>query len=294
MWVISLRVRRKWSLRSSRTSNQLTLYSMNMENAVVHPNAKLGKGVTVGPFSYIAENVEIGEGTWIGPNVTIMDYVKIGKNCRIFPGAVIGAIPQDLKYAGEVSYVEIGDNTIIRECATINRGTAASGKYLTKVGSNTMIMSYVHVAHDCNVGNNVILVSYVGIAGETEVQDYAIIGGNSSAHQFTRIGAHAMISGGSLIGKDVPPFILAGHRPLVFGGLNIVGLKRRGFSNERIDNIREIYRIIYQSGLNMSDACRKVEELIPQSEDRDLIVNFVKTSKRGLIRANIGGSMDEE
>lgn len=265
-----------------------------MENAVVHPNAKLGKGVTVGPFSYIAENVEIGEGTWIGPNVTIMDYVKIGKNCRIFPGAVIGAIPQDLKYAGEVSYVEIGDNTIIRECATINRGTAASGKYLTKVGSNTMIMSYVHVAHDCNVGNNVILVSYVGIAGETEVQDYAIIGGNSSAHQFTRIGAHAMISGGSLIGKDVPPFILAGHRPLVFGGLNIVGLKRRGFSNERIDNIREIYRIIYQSGLNMSDACRKVEELIPQSEDRDLIVNFVKTSKRGLIRANIGGSMDEE
>lgn len=265
-----------------------------MNNTVVHPNAKIGANVEIGPFSVIAEHVEIGEGTWIGPNVTIMDYVKIGKNCKIFPGAVIGAIPQDLKYAGEISYVEIGDNTIIRECATINRGTAASGKGITKVGNNTMVMSYVHIAHDCNIGNNVILVSYVGLAGETDVHDHAIIGGNSNAHQFTRIGAHAMISGGSLIGKDVPPFILAGHRPLVFGGLNIVGLRRRGFSNERIDKIHEIYRIVYQSGLNMSDACRKIESDIAPCEDRDLILNFIKTSKRGLIKANISGSLEEE
>ena len=238
--------------------------------------------------------MEIGDGTWIGPNVTIMDYVKIGKNCRIFPGAVVGAIPQDLKFAGEVSYVEIGDNTIIRECATINRGTAASGKGITKVGSNSMIMSYVHVAHDCVVGDHVILVSYVGIAGETVVDDYAIIGGNSSAHQFTRIGAHAMVAGGSLIGKDVPPFILAGHRPLVFGGLNIVGLRRRGFSNERIDNLRDIYRVLYQSGLNFSDACRKIEADFEPSDDRNLILDFVRTSKRGLIKVNLSGTLEEE
>ena len=265
-----------------------------MDYTVIHPNAKIGKNVKIEPFSFIAENVEIGEGTWIGPHVTILDYVKIGKNCKIFPGAIIGAIPQDLKYAGEISHVEIGDNVIVRECATVNRGAAASGNGTTRIGNNTMLMSYVHVAHDCTIGNNVILTSYVGLAGETKVNDFAIIGGNSVAHQFTRIGEHAMISGGSLIGKDIPPFVLAGHRPLVFGGLNIIGLRRRGFSNERIESIKDIYRIIYQSGLNMSDACRKVEEEIPASADKDLIVDFIRSSKRGLIRANISDSFEME
>lgn len=264
-----------------------------MENSIVHPNAKIGANVKIDPFCYIAENVEIGEGSWIGPNVTIFDYVKIGKNCRIFPGAVIGAIPQDLKFAGEVSYVEIGDNVTIRECATINRGTAASGKAKTIIGNNTFVMSYVHVAHDCVVGNNVILVSYVGLAGETEVNDYAIIGGNSAAHQFSKIGAHAMLSGGSLIGKDVPPYAMAGKRPLSFAGINIVGLRRRGFTNEQIDRIRDIYRVIYQSNLNVTDACKKIETEFPETEEKRIILNFIADSKRGIIKHNPDATEDE-
>lgn len=255
-----------------------------MNNSVVHPNAKIGKNVTIEPFCYIAENVEIGDGCHIGPNVTIYDYVKIGKNCNIFPGAVIGAIPQDLKFQGEVTYVEIGDNVTIRECATINRGTAASGKYKTIVKNNVLIMSYVHVAHDCVIGNNVILVSYVGLAGETNVDDYAIIGGNSSAHQFSKIGCHAMLSGGSLIGKDVPPYAMAGKRPLSFFGVNIVGLRRRGFTSEQIERIRDIYRVIYQSDLNVSDACRKVEAEMPDSDEKRIILDFIAESKRGIIK----------
>lgn len=263
-----------------------------MEQKFVHPNAKIGANVKIDHFSYVAENVEIGDGTWIGPNVTIFDYVKIGKNCKIFPGAVIGAIPQDLKYAGEVTYVEIGDNTTVRECATINRGTAASGKGKTKVGNNCMVMSYAHVAHDCHVGDNVILVSYVGLAGETDVDDWAIIGGHSAAHQFSKIGAHAMLAGGSLVGKDVPPFVLAGHRPLAYAGINIVGLRRRGFTPEKIDEIKEMYRIIYQSGLNTTDACNKIEEEFTVSNERDLILNFIRSSKRGIVKA-VADSVDE-
>ncbi len=263
-----------------------------MEQKFVHPNAKIGSNVTVEHFSYIAENVEIGEGTWIGPNVTIFDYVKIGKNCKIFPGAVIGAIPQDLKFAGEVSYVEIGDNTMIRECATVNRGTAASGKGTTYIGKNCMVMSYVHVAHDCKVGNNVILVSYVALAGETEVDDWAIIGGHSAAHQFSKIGAHAMLSGGSLVGKDVPPYVLVGHRPLAYAGINIVGLRRRGFSAEQIDSIKDMYRIIYQSGLNISDACDKIENDFAECVEKRTIIDFIKSSKRGIVKG-VTDSIDE-
>ena len=264
-----------------------------MENSVVHPNAKIGANVNIGPFCYIAENVEIGDGCVIGPNVTIYDYVKIGKNCRIFPGAVIGAIPQDLKFAGEVSYVEIGDNVTIRECATINRGTAASGKSKTIVGNNTLIMSYAHVAHDCVVGNNCILVSYVGLAGETEVDDFAIIGGSSVAHQFSKIGAHAMVAGGSLIGKDVPPYALAGRNPLSYGGINIVGLRRRGFTAEQIETIKNIYRVIYQSKLNVSDACKKIEQEFPESKEKRVILDFIESSKRGIIRFNPAGAQEE-
>ena len=255
-----------------------------MQNSTIHPNAKIGENVQIGPYCYIAENVEIGDGCVIGPHATILDYVKIGKNCKIFPGAVVGGIPQDLKFAGEVSWVEIGDNTVIRECATINRGTAASGKYLTKIGNNCLIMSYAHVAHDCVIGNNVSQVSYTGLAGESVVDDWAIIGGASVAHQFTKIGAHAMVQGGSKIGKDVPPYAMAGREPLSFCGINIVGLRRRGFTLEQIDRIREIYKVIYNSGLNRSDACNVLENEFPASEEKDTILNFIRNSKRGIIK----------
>ncbi|MBQ0006086.1 MAG: acyl-ACP--UDP-N-acetylglucosamine O-acyltransferase [Alistipes sp.] len=258
----------------------------------VHPNAKIAAGVEIGPFCYIAENVEIGEGTVIGPHVTIFDYVKIGKNCNIFPGAVLGAIPQDLKFRGEESWVEIGDRTTIRECATVNRGTAASGKSLTKIGDDCLLMSYSHTAHDCLIGNHVILVSYVGLAGETQVDDWAIIGGASAAHQFSHIGAHAMLSGGSLISKDVPPYALAGHRPLSYVNVNIVGLRRRGFSNDQIERIRDIYRIIYQSGLNRTDACILAEKEVPACPEKQLILDFVRNSKRGIIRYSGDSSED--
>jgi UDP-N-acetylglucosamine acyltransferase len=258
----------------------------------IHPEARIGANVVVEPFTSIAQHVEIGEGTWIGPNVTIMDYVKIGKNCKIFPGAVIGAVPQDLKFAGEVTYVEIGDNTTLREYVTVNRGTAASGKNITRVGSNSLLMSYVHVAHDCHVGNQVILASFTGLAGEVEVHDNAIIGGSSGAHQFCRVGVHAMVSGGSFFGKDVPPYALAGRRPLAFGGVNIIGLRRRQFTNEQIALIGDIYKVIYQSGLNVTDACSKVEADFPASAERDTILDFIRTSKRGIIKSV--GTLDEE
>lgn len=258
----------------------------------IHSEARIGANVTIEPFTSIAKHVEIGEGTWIGSNVTIFDYVKIGKNCKIFPGAVIGAIPQDLKFANEITYVEIGDNTTLREYVTVNRGTAASGKNLTKVGNNCLLMSYTHVAHDCRLGDNVIMASFTGLAGEVDIDDFAIIGGSSGVHQFTRIGAHVMISGGSMFSKDVPPFALAGRRPLAFGGINIIGLRRRGFSNEKIAEISSIYKIIYNSGLNVTDACNKLESEFPSSPERDMILGFIRASKRGIVKSV--SSLDEE
>ena len=262
--------------------------------ATVHPDAKLGDNVEVGPYAYIAANVEIGDGCKILPHATIFDYVKMGKNCTVFPGAVIGAIPQDLKFDGEVTYVEIGDNVNIRECATINRGTKASGKGVTKIGSNTLLMSYTHVAHDCTVGEHCILVSYVGIAGETDVDDWAILGGGTMAHQFSKIGKHAMVGGGSKINKDIPPFILCGRDPITFAGINIVGLRRRGFTSDQIRNIKDIYDIIYSSGMNVSDACARVEIGFPQSEERDTILNVIRNSKRGIVRSNSGSGSKGE
>lgn len=253
--------------------------------ACVHPNAKLAESVTVGPYAYIAEHVEIGEGTNILPHATIFDYVKIGKDCNVFPGAVVGAVPQDLKFDGEVTYVEIGDRVNIRECATINRGTKASGKGLTKVGSDTLIMSYAHIAHDCCVGNHCILVSYVGIAGETEVNDWAILGGGTVAHQFTKVGTHAMIAGGSKLNKDIPPYSLCGHDPISYVGINLVGLRRRGFTADQIRTIKDIYDVIFASDMNVTDACKKVEETFPQSEERDTILGFIRASKRGIVRS---------
>ena len=257
--------------------------------ASVSPKAKLGDNIEIGPFAFIDDDVEIGDGCKIHTHAMIYSYVKMGKNCQVFPGAVVGAIPQDLKYEGEVTYVEIGDNVTIRECVTINRGTKASGKCVTKIGSNTLLMSYVHVAHDCVVGNHCILVSFVGIAGETVVDDWAIVGGGAKAHQFSKIGCHAMVGGMSKINKDIPPYVLCGRDPICYSGVNIVGLRRRGFSSDVIRNIKDIYDTIYFAGYNITDGCAKVEAGFPDSEEKATILNFIRSSKRGIIKANNPG-----
>jgi UDP-N-acetylglucosamine acyltransferase len=254
----------------------------------IDPKAKIGKNVVIESFSTIYEDVQIGEGTWIGPNVTIMDGARIGKNCTIFPGAVISAIPQDLKFIGEKTTAEVGDNTIIRECVTINRGTKAKDK--TIVGDNCLIQCYVHVAHDCIIGNNCILGAYAGFAGEVEVDDFAIVSPGSLVHQFVRIGPHVMIQGLTKVTKDVPPYSLAGREPISFTGINSIGLRRRNFNNEIIYQIQEIYRIIYQKGMNTSDAINFIEENITATDERDKIILFIRNSKRGIIR----GYFDEK
>ena len=255
---------------------------MNQPFSYVHPGAKIARNVVIEPFVNIAKNVEIGEGTWIGPNVTIMEGAKIGKNCKIFPGAVIAAIPQDLKFNGEETYVEIGDNTTIREAVTINRGTSAKGK--TVIGSNSLLMAYVHVAHDCFVGSNVILVNSVQVAGEVNIDDWAIIGGMSAIHQFVHIGKHVMVSGGSLVRKDVPPYIKAAREPLSFAGVNSIGLRRRNFSNEKITEIQDIYRNIFLSKMNNNQAIEKIEAEMKATTERDEIILFIRNSKRGVIK----------
>lgn len=248
----------------------------------IHPNAKLGENVKVDAFTVIHDNVEIGDGTWIGSNVTIMPGARIGKNCRIFPGAVISAIPQDLKFAGEETTAEIGDNTTIREFVTINRGTA--DKYTTKVGSNCLIMAYAHVAHDCILGNNVILANCVNLAGHVTIHDYAILEGLVAVQQFVTIGAHAFVTGGSLVRKNVPPFVKAAREPLSFVGVNSVGLRRRGFSNEKILQIEDIYRTLYVRGYNISNALTIIEQEAPMSEEKELILEFIRNSKNGIMR----------
>jgi UDP-N-acetylglucosamine acyltransferase len=248
----------------------------------IHPDAKIGHNVTIDSFVTITKDVEIEEGTWIGPNAVIMDGARIGKNCMIFPGAVISGIPQDLKFSGEETTAEIGDNTTIREYVTVNRGTKAKGK--TVVGKNCLIQSYAHIAHDCIVKNQVILGSYSGLAGEVEVDDFAIVSPGSLVHQFVKIGKHVIIQGASKVIKDVPPYITAGRDPLCFAGLNSVGLRRRGFSNEKINEIQEIYRIIYQRGLNNSDAQKYIEQHVAPSAERDEILAFLKNATRGIIK----------
>ncbi|MFV0366695.1 MAG: acyl-ACP--UDP-N-acetylglucosamine O-acyltransferase [Mangrovibacterium sp.] len=255
---------------------------MKQPLAYIHPEAQVADNVVVDPFTTIDKDVIIGEGSHIGSNVTIMSGVRIGKNCKIFPGAVLGAAPQDLKYKGEYTTVEIGDNTTIRECATINKGTAAHQR--TVVGSNCLIMAYVHVAHDCVVGDNVILVNSTQLAGEVHVDDWAIVGGTTAVHQFVHIGKHAMISGGSLVRKDVPPFIKVGREPLSYAGVNSIGLRRRNFSNDKIREIQDIYRYIYQKDLNTTQAIEFIEAEVPASAERDEVLQFIKSSERGIIR----------
>ncbi len=251
--------------------------------AFIHPDAKIGKDVIIEPFAYIAGNVVIGDETWVGPNSTILDGARIGKKCKIFPSSVVSGIPQDLKFKGEETTAEIGDNTTVREGVTVNRGTAAVGK--TVVGNNCLLMAYSHIGHDCAIGNYVIIGNSTGMAGEVKVDDFVIISGGTLVHQFTRVGAHVMVGGGSKIRTDVPPFIKADRDPLTYMGLNSVGLTRRGFEKERIDEIHNIYRVIYQKGFNITQALDKVEKEFKQSEDRDYILEFIRTSERGIIRA---------
>jgi len=258
--------------------------------ANVHSGAKIEGDVVIEPFSTIYEDVRIGSGSWIGPNVVIMNGARLGKNVKVFPGAVISGDPQDMKYKGEYTTVEIGDNTIIREYVTINKGTRARDK--TVVGSDCLIMSYVHIAHDCVLKDRVIMGSYAGLAGEVEVDNWAIISPGSLVHQFVRVGQHVMIQGGSRVGKDVPPYALAGREPMSFTGINSIGLRRRGFDNETIYAIQEVYRIIYQRGLNISDALDFVEANLPASKERDEIILFIRASKRGIIRGYFDGKED--
>ena len=255
---------------------------MNQIQAYVHPEAKIARNVVIEPFVTIAKNVEIGEGTWIGSNVTIMEGARIGKNCRIFPGAVIAAVPQDLKFEGEETLAIIGDNTTIRECVTINRGTKAKQK--TVVGNNCLLMAYVHIAHDCVLGNNIIIGNASQIAGEVNIDDYAILSGLVAVHQFCHIGSHTMISGGSLVRKDVPPFIKAAREPLNYAGVNSIGLRRRGFSNEKINEVQDVYRFLYLKSLNNQQAIERIEAEMTASDERDEILLFVRNSKRGIIK----------
>jgi len=251
--------------------------------AFIHPEAKIGKDVIIEPFAFIAGNVYIGDGTWVGPNSTILDGARIGKNCKIFPSAVVSGIPQDLKFRGEESTVELGDCTTVRECVTVNRGTAAVGR--TIIGENCLLMAYSHVGHDCAIGNNVIIGNSTALAGEVDIDDWAILSAGTMVHQFAHIGGHVMIGGGAKVRIDVPPYIKADRDPLSFLGLNLVGLTRRGFEKERIDEIHEIYRAIYQRGMNFSQALEFVEKEFKPSSDRDYILDFIRKSERGIIKA---------
>ncbi len=255
---------------------------MNQPLAYIHPEAKIARNVVIEPFVTISQNVVIEEGSWIGSNVTIMEGARIGKNVKIYPGAVVSAIPQDLKFGGEETTMEIGDNTVIRECVTLNRGTEATNK--TVIGKDCLIMAYTHVAHDCVVGDNCILVNAVQLAGHVNIQEWAIVGGAAAIHQFVNIGAHTMVSGGSLVRKDVPPYTKAGREPLSYAGINSIGLRRRGFSNEKIAEIQEIYRYVFLKGLNNSKAIEMIEVEMTPSKERDEILNFFRQSDRGIMK----------
>lgn len=259
--------------------------------SVVHSGAKIGHDVEIGPFTYIDDNVEIEAGTWIGPHVTIFSGARIGKGVRIFPGAVISGIPQDLKFKGEPTLTFIGDHTTVREYVTVNRGTSYAGE--TRVGKNCLLMAYVHVAHDCLLGDNVVLANNVNLAGHVEVEDWAIIEGQVGVQQFTRIGKHSFIAGGSLVRKSVPPYIRAAREPLSYIGVNKIGLERRQFDAETITRIHDIYRILFVKGLNISNAIEVIEEEIPPCEERHQILNFIReTEEKGILRGykHVNGS----
>jgi UDP-N-acetylglucosamine acyltransferase len=250
--------------------------------AYIHPGAKIGQNVTIDPFVMIYDDVEIGDGTWIGPHVTIMSGTRIGQNCKIFPGAVLGAEPQDLKFGGEYTTLEIGNNVTIREYATLKRGTKENGK--TIIHDNVLLMSYVHVAHDCVIGKNAILAAFAGLAGHVEIGNYATLGGYAAVHQFTKIGDYAFIRGGTLVTKDVPPYVKAVRDPIYFAGVNVVGLRRRGFTTEDVMVIQDVYRILFNKGLNTSQAVTYLKENMWDFHHVRDIVGFIESSERGIIK----------
>jgi len=250
---------------------------------IVHPDAKIGQNVSIGNFTTIYEDVEIGDNCEIYGNVTIFPGARIGSDVKIFPGAVVAGIPQDLKFRGEKTYAYVGNGTTLRECVTVNRGTASKGE--TRVGDNCLIMAYSHVAHDCRIGNRVIISNATQLAGEVVVDDAAVIGGGSLIHQFCHLGRNIMLQGGALVNKDIPPFVKAAREPISYVGLNTIGLHRNGFSEESVRHIAEIYRILYMSDLNVTNAVKVIEEKIPESDFRKEIVDFVLNSERGIIRS---------
>ncbi len=253
--------------------------------ASVSSKAQLGENVTIDSFSTVFDDVIIGDGTHIHPNVTLYPGTRIGQNCEVFPGAVIGVIPQDLKFDGEYTTVEIGDNTKIRECVTIHRGT--KDKMCTRIGSNCLLMTYVHVAHDCQIGNNVILASYTGVSGHVVIDDYAILEGKVAVQQFVHIGAHTFIGGASLVRKNVPPFIKAAREPLTYAGVNSVGLRRRGMSDEDVREVEDIYRVIYVQNNNVTKGIEAVIDSMPISKLRTQIIDFIRNSEKGVIKGMI-------
>ena len=255
---------------------------MRQPLAYIHPNAKIANNVVIEPFASIDNNVEIGEGTWIGSNVTIMEGARIGKNCNVFPGSVIAAIPQDLKFKGEETTAEIGNNTTIRECVTINRGT--SDRLKTSIGDNCLIMAYSHIAHDCFIGNHCVFSNNSTLAGHITTGDHVILAGLVAVHQFCTIGDYSFVAGGSLVRKDVPPYVKAAREPLSYVGINSVGLRRRGFTSEKITEIQNIYRILYQKKYNNTQAAEIIEAEMVASPERDEILQFVKNSKRGIMK----------
>jgi len=259
--------------------------------AHIHPAAQIGNNVRIDPFAVIEDGVQIGERTHIMSHAVIMKNSIIGRACNIFPGAVIGAIPQDLKFDGEETYVEIGDNTNIRECVTVNRGT--KDKWKTVVGSNCLLMAYCHIAHDCILGDNVIIANSVQLAGHVEIGNYAFIGGMAAAIQFSKVGAHTYIAGGTEVIKDVPPFIKAGRSPLSYVGVNSIGLQRRGFTSEKINSIHEIYRTIYMRGMNITQATECIENELPDSPEKNEIIKFIKESKRGILKVSAKEGSDD-
>ncbi len=253
-----------------------------MTNSLISKKAKIGSNFSISNFSIIEDDVVIGDNVEIGSNVLIANGARISDNVKIHHGAVLATVPQDLKFGGEKTTLEVGEGTVIREYCTLNRGTNHSKKSV--VGKNCFLMAYVHVAHDCYVGDNVILANSVNMGGHVEIGDYAIIGGIVPIHQFTKIGAHVMIGGGFRTVKDVPPYALAGGFPLKFEGINSVGLRRRGFTSDQIKNIKDAYEIIYRSGLNVSDAVLKIKENSEIPAEVKLIIDFIEKSKRGLVR----------
>lgn len=250
--------------------------------AAIHPNAQIGQDVTISSFVTIEDDVVIGDGTWIGANAVIMSGARIGKNCKIFPGAVISAPPQDLKYAGEPTLLELGDNSVVRECCTLNRGTKATGK--TVVGSKCLLMAYTHIAHDCIVGNECVFSNNATLAGHVEVDNYVTIGGMVAVQQFSKIGAYCMLGGGTVHNKDVPPYIRVAHYPTSYIGVNSIGLRRRGFSDTDVRQIQDIYHQLFVAKVNRREALRIVQEEMPESTFKTKILEFIDTSKQGIVK----------